>query len=204
MLGVWQKMSLERWRVIRSYAGRARYLEVFLTQQTQFCKNLFCKRNIHSWLTLRNTHSGQCWNQLVGVYPGTEEYSQEAQSFHPVRTRALRGFTTTVCQKNPGVDALRTSRWVHEDFFDPREDCAVFAEVLTIVPNPLPQYSSQKITDTIFKKKNVKQIYFSVVYQVNLILSTDIFSQFSISGSSHSKAFSCPSLTAMHSSWELV
>ena len=127
MLGVWQKMSLERQRVTRSYARRTHYLEVFLTQHTQFSKNLFCKRNIHSWLTLRNTHSGPCWNQLVGIYPGTEEQSQEAQSFHPVRTRALGGLTTTVCQKNPGVDALRTSRWIHEDFLI-QEKTAMFAE----------------------------------------------------------------------------
>lgn len=166
MLGVWQKMSLERQRVTRSYARRTHYLEVFLTQHTQFCKNLFCKRNIHSWLTLRNTHSGQYWNELVGIYPGTEEQSQEAQSFHPVRTRALRGLTTTVCQKNPGVDALRTSRWVHEDYLIPEKtvQCLLRCSLLCLIHCLSIQVRE---SERLFPK-NVKQMYFSGVYQVTL------------------------------------
>lgn len=176
-------------------ARRAHYLEVFLTQHTQFCKNVFCKRIIHSWLTLRNTHSGQCWNKLVGMYSGTEKYSQEASSFHPedqgsngIDYNCLPEESWSKCRVQ--ADGCMRTFLIQEKIVQGLLRCSL----LCLITASVFKLESQRY----YFQKNVKQIYFSVVYQVNLILSTDIFSQFSISGSSNSKAFSCPSLTAMH------
>lgn len=165
MLGVWQEMSLE----MSLDLTPGEFTVQKKLQQSILLPNLFCKRNIHIGLTSRNTHGGHCWNLLVGIYQGTEEYSQEAQLFHPERARALRALATTVCQKNPRVNAWTTGSWLEEDFSDLSKDCVVFAKRSLLC---LVHYLNIQVrkSEILLQKKNVKQTCFSIADQVSLII----------------------------------